>query len=199
MGERVARLTTDPRHQPKQSGQATIEFILASVFLLSFLLFGFRLAMVFGWASYIQYATFMSARALLSAGPSVNEQVTRAADTMKHMVKRGGRDRFPVLAEGQNGDSGGVTGLLIQPNRNPAATDDSTWQIGVRYSFRSRLILVPGSSGNGRLGAGAAQGRQLELKSESWLGRDPSTEECENSLQAPAGGTSRPFVLDNGC
>jgi hypothetical protein len=188
--------------RPKgERGQATIEFILSAVFLLSFLLFGFRLALVFGWSSYIQYATFMSARALLAAGDTQEDQIRRATETMKGMVKRGGRDRFEAFGMGQNGGAGGVVGMEIHDTRNPNGTEDSTWQIGVRYSFRSRLILVPGSSRGGRLGAGAAQGRLLELKSESWLGRDPSSAECESYRRQNRGGGpgAQPFVLDNGC
>lgn len=186
-----------------QRGQATVEFILATTFLLSFLVFGFRLALIFSWSSYIQYATFMSARALLSGGADVQDQRTRAIETLKVMVKRGGRDRFDSLAQGRGGNVGEVPGMTILATKDPEAEGDSTWQVGVRYSFRSRLILVPGAPQSG----GRAVNRSLDLTSESWLGREPTREECRSYLQGElasrlrgsASGRSVLPVVDNGC
>src|SRR5690242_9218 len=116
----------------KQAGQTTIEFILSLTLLLAITFFFIQLCLVFGWANYIHYATFMSARAYLAAGPTPDEQAERAKQVMVEMVRggggRAGEDRIPALAKGE-GD-GDPKGVRIGPG--PIYSDgvrDSSWMI----------------------------------------------------------------------
>jgi hypothetical protein len=182
-----------------ERGQAAIEFALTLILLLAFTLFFVQLSLMMAWGNYVQYATFMSARALLAAGPDQKDQKTRAGEVLAGMVKRSaalpGMDRFPSIARGQGsgGDSGipgaeiGGIGAFEKGNRN------SSWQEGVRYTFKSRLFFLP----LGKL-SGDREGKlnTIELTSESYLLREPSADECMADLEKR---NADKAVFDNGC
>jgi hypothetical protein len=181
----------------RESGQSLVEFAL-SIFLVFGLLFFFiQLSLVLSWGNYVQYATFMSARAYLSGGPSKTDQLQRAKDVLTRMVKRGvvsNDDRFPMIAQGFGGEDDTVKGSSFGggPTFDPGNYDLS-WMQGVRYTFRSRLFVLP----IGKPGAtpDASKGQAI-LTSESWLGRDPTYEDCKKFLESmsPLKGQ-----FDNGC
>jgi hypothetical protein len=180
-----------------RKGQSTVEFALTLIFLLGFTFFFLQLAMVFAYSNYVQYATFMAARALQSAGPSVDEQEERARSVITSMTKRSegasGLDRWPILGKGIGGDP---EGAFIGPRSGygPAFSRENnalSWQEGVRYRFRSLLFPIP-------LGGGP-ESRSLELVSESWLGRDPSQEECIEDMEIRNRVEDLSEALDNGC
>lgn len=180
-----------PRRNPAQGeqGQATIEFALTILLVLAFVLLYVQASMVFAWANYIQYATFMSARAYLSAGHDQEDQARRARDVMVVTVKRGigqpNLDRIPFLAEGEGG--GEPRGVMIDaPAEFEAQTRDLSWLEGVRYRFKSRVFLVPLS------GPSTAPVNTVTLVSESWLGREPSYQDC-------LGYMGEGWIIDNGC
>ncbi|MFZ9596498.1 MAG: TadE/TadG family type IV pilus assembly protein [Bdellovibrionia bacterium] len=167
-----------------QRGQALIEFALSMLLFMSFFLFYFQLAMTFAFGSFAQYATFMSARAYLSAGPSVEDQETRARDVIVRMLKKSigasGVDRFPSIARGVEGeDPPGYQ--LMRPNPS------LVWMTGVRYKFRSKVFVLP------LAGSGSSKGavNSVTLTSESFLGRDPTAQECQRFMGGRA--------FDNGC
>ncbi len=176
-----------------RTGQATVEFVLTLVLFLGFALFYIQNALMMGWANYIHYATFMSARAQLSAGPTPQDQALRAKTVATRMLKReSGKDRFPSLGQGVDGDDPEVAGLFIEPPEQFTAAPGNpafSWLEGVRYRFKTRLFRLP------LLGAAPSRGpaSELELQSESWLGRDPSDQECMNYMKTVKG------TLDNGC
>lgn len=182
------------RGSARESGQSLVEFAL-SIFLVFGLLFFFvQLSLVLSWGNYVQYATFMSARAYLSGGVSKSDQTQRAKDVLIRMVKRGSlsnADRFPMIAQGFGGDDDTVKGSSIGggPTFDPGNYDLS-WMQGVRYTFRSRLFVLP----VGRPGAppDASKG-QAVLTSESWLGRDPTYQDCLATMRQLKG------QIDNGC
>jgi hypothetical protein len=166
-----------------EEGQAVIEFVLVLFAFFGFVFFFVQLAMALGWSNYVQYATFMSARAYLSAGTNLEDQKLRAEEVLKSTLKKsgGGRDRFPVFAKGIG--SGEIPGAIIGP-ADDFDRDSRTQYLfdGVRYSFRSRVVLPPfGSTGE----AG------FNLTSEAWLGREPSFEECVRAMDGA--------LFDNGC
>ena len=175
-----------------ESGQATIEFVLASIFLFGFILFFLQLSLAFAVGNYIHYATFMAARAYLAGGPNQEDQIARGTAVMNQMLKRGNRDRFGFAAQGVEGPD---TWFKAEENYEPS----SSWQRGVRYKFRSRVLLVP-LAGSPRRGAGGNSGNgpagrnEVELTSESWLGREPTTSECERNI-----GRNEHVKIDNGC
>jgi hypothetical protein len=177
-----------------ESGQSLVEFAL-SIFLVFGLLFFFiQLALVLSWGNFVQYATFMSARAYLSGGANRIDQEDRARDVLRRMVKRGmisNEDRFPGIARGVEGDDDTVKGASIGPGPdfNPGNYDLS-WMQGVRYTFRSRLFVLP----VGRPGTTPSPSSgQVILTSESWLSRDPTYQECVSTMQTLRG------QFDNGC
>lgn len=177
-----------------ESGQSLVEFALAIFLVFGLLFFFIQLALVLSWGNYVQYATFMSARAYLSGGMNKGDQLQRAKDVLTRTVKRGSAsnaDRFPMIAEGFQGDDDTVKGASIGggPTFDPGNYDLS-WMQGVRYTFRSRLFVLP----IGRPGAtpDASKG-QAVLTSESWLGRDPTYQDCLATMRQLKG------QIDNGC
>lgn len=185
-----------------ETGQSTVEFVLTMVLLLGFVLFFLQLSMVFSWGNYVHYATFMSARALQSAGESADDSTRRARDVLIRTVKfsagQPGKDRFEVIGRGIAGsddvkgaDIGQFRGIQGEFQFNP---DDKakSWLEGVRYTFRTRLFLLPIDGDMTKVRDVDAPSNSLELTSESWLTRDPSFDECAQIM----GGLG---VFDNGC
>lgn len=171
------------------TGQAMIEFVLTVFLLFALIFFFIQLSLVFSFGNYVQYATFMSARAYLSAGRTQEDQVERAqnviAQTVKAGIGRSGQDRFPSIAEGVGGEV--PRGAEIGRGQNFNRDDlNLSWMQGVRYTFRSRIFLLPLGRGVSNPNAGF-----LTLTSESWLGRDPTTSECEAVMGSR--------LYDNGC
>ncbi len=172
----------------QQKGQSTIEFLLTIVLLLAFTLFFFQVSMIFAFGNFVHYATFMSARSYLAAGNSTQDQFDRAKKVMGRTVKRSenmtGIDRFPSIARG-DGD-GDPRGVEIGPGSNYIdGNRDLSWMQGVRYTFRSRLYLLPLA---GRFDRSLQN--FVKLTSESWLGKEPSAEECRRAIKG---------IYDNGC
>ena len=71
----------------KEKGQASIEFALMIMVAVFFSFFFLQLCFFLGFSSYVQYATFMSARAFLSAGPTTDDQRDRADMVLRQMIK----------------------------------------------------------------------------------------------------------------
>lgn len=168
-----------------------VEFVLTVFLLFALIFFMMQLSLIFAFGNFTQYATFMSARAYLSAGGSRDDQTERAEAVLSRMLKtgagRGGPDRFPSIAEGVGGTSG-VKGGDVGSSQNFSSTNSNlSWMQGVRYTFRSRIFLLPLGKGTTEPNAGF-----LTLTSESWLGRDPTYSECASSM-----GSKR--IYDNGC
>jgi hypothetical protein len=173
-----------------EEGQSTLEFALTLIFLLGFSLFFIQASLVFAYGNYVHYATFMSARAYLSAGSDQNDQIARARSVIVRMLKKGegqaGSDRWPQIAKGVGGSN--PPGLQMDPpgQFNPSDYDYS-WMEGVRYTFRSRLFVVPFGQSSGD------SANSLTLTSESWLGREPTASECGSEMEKRKG------IYDNGC
>ncbi|MGE4107015.1 MAG: hypothetical protein AB7F66_07340 [Bacteriovoracia bacterium] len=186
-----------------RSGQSVLEFILTLSIMFFFVLFFLQLALMFAAGNYVHYATFMAARAYLSATGSPSQQFENANAVLKQMLKKDGStlDRWPGLVKGQNVGAGAregveeVTGAEVGFGKQ-GVTDKKnralSWQDGVRYTFRGRLIRIP---------LGGTTASAIELTSESWLGREPSFDECDQFLDALRGadGDSVGAIFDNGC
>jgi hypothetical protein len=184
-------------------GQSTIEFILTLILALGCLMFFFQITMIFSFGSYVHYATFMAARAYLSAGENQDDQVQRATYVITSMLKRSvgqsGADKFPKIGKGFGGDSG-VPGLTLSPpsqfNKNDMAF---SWMQGARYTFKSRLFLISltGFGKSAQQSVSNTSANIITLTSESWLGRETSQDECR-SFMAQTGNPSGAYY-DNGC
>jgi len=177
-----------------------VEFALTLMLLMAFVFFFMQISLIFGIGNYVHYATFMSARAYLSAGSNQDDQTTRAKSVIISTLKAGqtleNRDRFPVAQA--TGGSSGLPGLDIDDPHFQAGNRSLSWLQGVRYTFRSRLFLLPlagksvPSGTNGATGGGSSP-NSVQLTSESWLGREPTDGECQKQL-GPMNG-----IYDNGC
>jgi len=185
---------TSHSRRKNEAGQSTLEFALVLFLLMSFLLFYVQLALMMGYGNYAHYATFMAARAYLSAGPTPTDQQQRAETVIVRMLKKGqgqeGIDRFPSIAKA-NGD-GDPKGVQIGAGTNFSETNRHlSWIQGVRYSFKSRLFLMPLGTGSGA--AASVSSSSVILNSESWLGREPAYNDCQGDMATKEG------IFDNGC
>lgn len=170
----------------REDGQSTIEFTLVLILLLAFVFFFVQLSLVFGWSSYIQYATYLSARAYVSAGPDKSGQLERAEKVIRTMIRRGDVERAPFLARDVSGPPKVGTGAGFVENAR-----EFSWLEGVQYSFRSKIFLLP----LGKKGLPASESNFLRLTSETWLSREPTEVECLKDMAQ--GGKKR--LIDNGC
>lgn len=155
------------------------------------------MGMIFAFGNYVHYATFMSARAFLAAGQNSADQRTRARDVIVKMLKKSvgqsGTDKFPSIAVGVGGGDPG--GFEI---KSPREDEPLSWMAGVRYTFQGRLFMLPlsGSKKNqntGPVSPGQKSANTLLLKSESWLGREPTEDECSTVMRGKG------WIFDNGC
>ena len=178
-----------------ERGQSTVEFALTLILMMAFLLFYLQLSMVFAFGNYAHYATFMAARAYLAAGSSIKDQQARAQSVLTKMLKRGdgsSTDRFPSIAKGIQGD-GDIPGMSMSPPEQFKQSDPNfSWLQGVRYTFRSKLFVLP-LTGNLNGPAQTNNLNSVTLTSESWLGKEPSYEDCQKDMQPMSG------IFDNGC
>lgn len=211
----------------RQSGQTMIEFLLVVMVILT-LLFGFlQLGWALAWGHYIQYATFMSARAYMSAHASRGEQLENASLVLRSMVKSrdGDKDLLGNIAPPLTGDErdlkggtepvpGGFIGTHPYAQSNNMGSRLFSWAEGVQYNFEFRLFFVPLAKwviGEGKQIKMGPRGEQnsitwngrIGLASDSFLGREQSTAECkqymsELSRTIPRGDGAE-FVYDNGC
>lgn len=177
------------------SGQAVIEFVLTMLILLTLLLFIIQATLFLSFGNFVQYATFMSARAYLSAWPTKNLQREHAEAVLRRTVKKsGGEDRIPLVAKGTDGNSqikgadiGGFGDFKdCNSGKTNTCVENSSWQQGVRYSFKGRLFLMSLPSQQS-----SPQASDVDLTSESWLGREPTYEECSQNMGKA--------IFDNGC
>lgn len=178
------------RKRGTEVGQSTVEFALTLILLMGFVLFFVQLSLTLAYGNYVHYATFMAARAYLGASADEADQEQRARDVLSRMLKRQGVDRFPSIAVGVGGE-GGLKGAEIKrPARYSEGDPDYSWLQGVRYTFRSRLFVLP--FGGGGIGS-ESRANSVNLSSESWLGREETWEECDQEMKTKGG------YYDNGC
>jgi hypothetical protein len=182
----------------ENSGQATVEFVLTFILFFAFVLFFFQLSLVFAFGNFAHYATFMAARAYLSAGVDNQDQQTRARDVIVALLKKSagasGVDKFPSIARGTGGgDPGGFE--VTPPSQYDPLDPGLSWMQGVRYTFKSNLFIIP-LAGFGRNASSGANNRSVNsvtLTSESWLGKDPSEADCKADMGKGS------WFWDNGC
>ncbi|MBI3556588.1 MAG: pilus assembly protein [Deltaproteobacteria bacterium] len=185
-----------------QSGQGTIELILTMMAFFTIFFMFVQCALSFAVANYIQYATFMAARAFQAGYASLGDQKAAATSVLEATLNgNNGGGRFGSIAVGTGGGDGDVTGSSIGPSSRvhlaPSADARSTaWEQGVTYSFKVKLYLAP-------LIPGVNQGEdsKVTLESQSYLGREPTEKECEAVLLLRQNKSAQKhnFIYDNGC
>lgn len=176
------------KKRTENKGQSTLEFVLASLLGLTLFFFFIKIALVFGYSTYVQYASFMAARAYLSAGRDPGDQQERAREVILKTLKLNGSpnaDRFQFIARPVN-NGGDILGATIGGGKLAQSQGESdvnsSWQLGVRYDIEFRMFF-----------GGLAPSKEMKLSSESWLGRETTYDECNQFM------SSKGWVFDNGC
>lgn len=178
-----------------QCGQSLVEFLLSLFGLLTILFMVVQISISFGVANYIQYAVFMASRAYLSGHSTTSEKSAAAEAVLEVMMRKNGKDWLKSFAEEENRFIGKSPRVQLQNNDRAR---DTAWEQGVSYKFRSKLYMLP-------ILSAARRGKDstVLLESESWLGSDPTEEEClqvlkyRKSISAVDGIPD--FIFDNGC
>lgn len=178
------------KHQ--EAGQSTVEFALMIMLLMGVTLFYVQVSLVMGFGNYVHYATFMAARAFLSGAATTDMQTTAAKNviisTLKLGVGQPNTDRWSNLGIGIGG--GDPTGFLTQAAQFNPSDPDYSWMQGGRYTFKSRLFMIPLSVG----GPSNGSVNSVTLTAESWLGREPTDQDCSTWMSKRNGA-----YFDNGC
>jgi hypothetical protein len=217
------------RKKKNESGQAIVEFlvVISVIFTMAFLFV--QIAWGIAYGHYVHYATYMAARAYLSGGETQQDQTEAASGVLRRMLKKGvGEDIFPFLAKARKGEDRDTTGPEPVPGAmigtHPEAIGHErnrpySWAEGVQYNYALNLFLLPLSSfmvkdGMGKQIAGGPSDNptkavewkgKIPFTSDSFLGRDPTVDECYREIHRLSGdtGISRAdgmdFLEDNGC
>jgi hypothetical protein len=145
-----------------ESGQAIIEFTFAMLIVISFFFFYIKMAALFAVGNYIHYATFMSARSYFSSAANKSAQEDSGTDVLSRMTK----GRWKSIVKPVAGGDVVGPGAYYDEDKNK-----NYWNQGAVFTFKSALSIYPWSKGGEAL--------TLNLRSESWTGREESSEECE--------------------
>ena len=194
------------KYLKRKRAQGLIEFVLTLVAFLTIAFMFVQLALGMGVANYVQYATFLASRAYMAGARSQEAQTNAAVTTLDRMLYKGGEDRFKSIIKAVETD--GLTplkGAMIGGPRITKSTVAETrlknWEQGVTYKFKARLYMLPFIKVSDSPGGG-----YVELESQSWLGREPSFNECMDYMNKKTGpmGSLRSqitgaFLIDNGC
>ena len=168
-----------PYRQPTQrSGQSVIEFIIISLTFFTFFFILAKSALNLSQGHYAHYATFMAARAYMAGNSDQNAQKGSAERTLVSFLGEEGR-RYGLRPDEEADGAGPVPGSSVGPGPEFNATDANwRWQQGVTFSFVQRMYVMP------LVGTVSARGRngRVKLTSESWLGREISSEECKRFM-----------------
>ncbi|MBI2605486.1 MAG: pilus assembly protein [Deltaproteobacteria bacterium] len=168
-----------------------MEFALTLLFFFTIAFMFVQVSLGFGVANYIHYATFMTARAYLSSRQTEGDQHRAAQDVADRMLKQGEQARFRNIIKSAT-DGGGAGNVSIGGPRLVAAGSgearDRNWEQGVTYAFKAKLYMMPVIRSNN-----PRHGNSITLESQSWLGREPSEEDCGAQMQKKSG------LVDNGC
>lgn len=213
------------KQKPKknESGQVIVEFIIVFALISTMIFLFVNMSWGIAWGHYVHYSTYMASRAYLSAGLTQASQVEAAGAVLASTVKRSGKDIFPFLPSraGDERDAQGsepVPGAMVGTHPMAIGKERSrlySWAEGVQYNFGMKIFLLPIASSVGKGGNKSIQapgdGKRIEFKglipmtSDSFLGREPSVDECfrEMTRLSSSTGISRgdnsDFIEDNGC
>ncbi|GAB4015300.1 MAG: hypothetical protein Fur0010_14160 [Bdellovibrio sp.] len=168
-----------------EKGQSTIEFLISFIFVLGFLFLFLRLSIVYTNGYIVHYATFLASRAYMVAETGSTE--TSSSDSAAFNKAKEVFNRFNFSS---------MLGKDIQLKNNPIGTNTMNELLVGVWAELPEYFMVPGVIG-GR--------RDLLLKSESFLGREPSRAECIERVckvmgELTGGDCSSLATLDdNGC
>lgn len=193
------------KFKKSERGVLTVQFMVVIVLVLFFVISFFGLTMTLVYSSLTQYLTYASARKLSLGGPNKDQQ--EIVGKLKYQTIRqglfgsafqpGGTDWFGIPNEAEVGF-------------NTAYSDQESGMPGARRLFYGSFVLFQSNISNFTVPfLTDKDGGDLNTTVGSYLGREPSKEECENFLSTAPFPTSEysgvssfsptPFFSDNGC
>lgn len=197
-----SRKTTRTARTKSEAGQSVIELVLTLFAFLTIFFMYTQVALSFGVGNYFQYATFMAARAYQSAYLSPQDQAAAANSVLTTMIQPGKQELFGSIAKGVAGTgTADVAGGFIGPSSRVQLGQsqdarNTAWEQGVTYTFKASMYLAPLIPG-----ISTGDDSKITLESQSWLGREPTQQECEQGMvnrQSISGIKALP-IYDNGC
>lgn len=213
------------RPHENEEGQVIVEFVIVFGLIATLIFLFVQMSWGIAWGHYVHYSTYMASRAYMAAGNTQADQYSAAKAVLLQTVKAGGKDIFPFLAPSRGGgdrDATGaepVTGAMVGKHPFMVGKEHSrlfSWAEGVQYNFNVKMFLLPISAfvakgGQGETITPGGQGKAISWKgvipftSDSFLGREPTTDECLHDitrLSTQSGinrGDNADFIEDNGC
>ncbi len=164
---------------PGKRGQSLIEFILVNFIFFTFFFVFLRFSLSLGYGSYVHHAVFMAARAYFAGSVSQRDQQTRGRAVLESYLGEEG-SRLSTLGAPV------PEKMKVGAAENFSATDgDLMYLQGATFGFKFRMFYQP------LIPLGSLPNPQLDLVSETWLGREPTTQECTSKMGA--------WLYDNGC
>lgn len=172
----------------ENSGQSTIELLVTLTFVLGFIFSFLKLSMIYTNGYLVHYATFMASRAYLvvdSNSKRVGGFESVAQNRAKEVFKR-----FPL----KNFISGDDINLKFNSPDPSGNKFDRNLYVGVYTDFKQKFFS-PAMLGGGK---------EINFRSESFLGRIPTRAECVDRICEAfklLGGNcvNHGTVSDNGC
>jgi len=187
-----------------KSGQSVVEFILVILVFLNLLVVTINATMAFAVQQYMSYAAFMAARAYQASNLSPDLQAEAAATTLKSYVFITPTDEAEKVFR-FNSDGTGTAREVIWEIPNAAAGLPKYGQMPpepgrrIQISFQVPLFRLP----FGNIGKERAW---IKLSAVSYLGREPTVEECRsffnnfyNFYDRGGGGSEWVGMDDNNC
>jgi hypothetical protein len=217
------------KKREEDSGQAMIEFLIVSSMILTMIFLFVQLSWGIAYGHYVHYATYMASRAYLSSGTTKEDQYQAAVSVQRSSLKtRDGKDLIPFVAKARTGGDRDVQGTEPVPGAALGMHSEAmgkehsrkySWAEGVQYNFSLRLFMLPLSSliAEGGKGKNIQPGTatdptkavewkgSIPLASDSFLGREPTTQECFTEMTRLSSGIGinrrdgADFIEDNGC
>ena len=170
-------------------GQSSVEFIISFVVVLGFCFSFFRLAILYTNGYLVHYATYMAARSYMVFDNNSNEP--SGGDGGAGLLAKKVFDGFKV-----GGLVGSYSGNLEVHDPESFNTYINNLYVGVWTEFQQQLPTVL-----------MGKKRTLNLRSESFLGREPTRSECYNRICRAMGEAAltseycgvHSTLFDNGC
>jgi len=180
------------RKKINQSGQSTIEFIVAFIFGVSLIFMVFNSALNYSTGYLVHYATFMASRTYLVADSgkgNISNPETSIGSTQEDEASQVyNKYRLDIFKIGSDT-------FKINPLDDNGFPDSQYLTVGGRTIFDMRIDAVGKILGQ----------TKLELVSESFLGHEPTRAQCANRVCVGITGNSScenvmdTTLYDNGC
>jgi hypothetical protein len=161
-----------------QGGQITVDFLFALVLVLGFTAVLFVVTFTLSMASVTQYITFAAGRNYVAAHLDEATQKKRALDKYHELISDPvfkplyANGWFQVDADANVGDHT----KIIPGYQGPAGTSNQFWGVGTRFVARILDFHIPFFGSTAPDGDGSGSGFKTYIG--SYLGREPSADEC---------------------